>query len=82
DVGVPTAFRSGPLGAPQDPMLVQRVELVYLIPGLEIVAQDPSLDLAWRTAQPVWYFSGSIGEGLAFDGYVQAVEDTHLQSAK
>jgi len=57
--------------------VIDKVELVYLAPGLNNVSPDMTLDPAYRMLVPVWSFTGRItntgGEDMVFRAYVQAV---------
>ena len=57
--------------------VIDKVELVYLTPGLSNLPSEKSLDPAYRMLVPAWSFSGHLttagGVDLIFRAYVQAV---------
>jgi hypothetical protein len=57
--------------------VIDKVELVYLAPGLNNMPPDMALDPAYRMLIPAWRFSGTItnveGADLVYQAYVQAV---------
>jgi hypothetical protein len=57
--------------------VIDKVELVYLAPGLSNIAPDMALDPAYRMLVPAWSFTGHItnadGTDLLYRAYVQAV---------
>jgi hypothetical protein len=57
--------------------VVDKVELVYLAPGLNNMPPDAASDPAYRMLVPAWSFSGHIttasGQDLHYQAYVQAV---------
>ena len=56
--------------------VIDKVELVYLAPGLSNLPPDMALDPAYRMLVPAWSFSGYItnadGADLVYRAYVQA----------
>jgi hypothetical protein len=73
----PASEGQQPLDLSQARVVIDQVELVYLVPGSS--AQSPQLasDPAYRMLVPVWSFSGRIttaaGQELSYQAYVQAV---------
>jgi hypothetical protein len=57
--------------------VIDKVELVYLAPGLSNLPPDIAPDPAYHMLVPVWSFSGHItnvdGAELGYRAYVQAV---------
>jgi hypothetical protein len=57
--------------------IIDKVELVYLAPGLNNMPTDMALDPAYRMLVPAWSFTGHItntgGADLVYRAYVQAV---------
>jgi hypothetical protein len=57
--------------------VIDKVELVYLAPGLNAMPTDIALDSSYRMLVPAWSFTGQItntsGELLLYRAYVQAV---------
>jgi hypothetical protein len=57
--------------------VIDKVELVYLAPGLSSLPPGKAIDPAYRMLVPVWSFSGHItyagGTDLIYRAYVQAV---------
>ncbi len=59
--------------------VIDKVELVYLAPGLSYLPDEMALDPPTRMLVPAWSFSGYItnagGADLIFRAYVQAVSN-------
>ncbi|HSB65810.1 MAG TPA: hypothetical protein VLD65_04480, partial [Anaerolineales bacterium] len=57
--------------------VIDKVQLVYLAPGLNSTPENIALDPAYRMLVPAWNFSGHItnagGQELIYNAYVQAV---------
>jgi hypothetical protein len=59
--------------------IIDKVELVYLAPGLSSLPPEMALDPAYRMLVPAWSFSGHLttadGSDLIFRAYVQATSN-------
>jgi hypothetical protein len=57
--------------------VINQVELVYLMPGMDNLTPEQALDPAFRMLLPVWRFTGRIaspdGVELIYRAYVGAV---------
>jgi hypothetical protein len=66
-----------PADLSQAQAVIDKVELVYLAPGLNAMTNDIALDPSYRMLVPAWSFtgrmSGADGQQLLYQAYVQAV---------
>jgi hypothetical protein len=58
--------------------IVERVELAYFLPQLDSVLPAACPADGPCTVQPVWRFSGNLGQRVRFEAHVQAIRDEHL----